>query len=449
MRAALAGLLLLGCTGGNTVRVAGVTVALVTPASEDPLAGADALVVRVLDLSGRELERVEGPPEGGLSIPPLTTFGRVEIEVTARAGDTVLAAARTGPVAVGPGDERTLDALFLPVNRAIRLDWTPRADRIGHLALHAPDGRILLLGGRVPSAATPRGDSEWWDRRLGYDGDGPDLPAPVTEAAWARLDGATVLVAGGTGSGGATDRVLAVDLGGPAVRPAGTLVQADPDPCVVAHPSLGALIFRDGATEVWTALGRVGVDTGFDGEGVATCAETGGRVVVAGAADGGWGVLDLAEATWPVDLAERFTSLDDVPSLVGPMTVALDDGRVWVAGGFGFTPVATTRLIEPSTARSTRGPDLERPRVYGRAAPWRDRTLVVTGGFVDEIRSDAVEWLEIHHPDDGPLLSVPVPVRGASTTVLPGGAVLYTGGLDAERSPAGAWAVVPWLPETP
>lgn len=442
------GVLLTGCPAPSAVRVAGLTVDLITPADVDPLAGADTLVFRVLDADGAEISRSAGTIRDGVTAPLVTTFGVVEVEITARAGDEVLAAARTGPVVVGPEDELEVQALFLPVNQAVPLQWSPARDRIGHLSVLAPDGRALLLGGRAPSAGNVFADSEWWHPELGFDGDGPSLPEPVHGPASALLHDQRTFVAGGSASTGPSSQVLVIDPEAGTVTGIGALDAPIERPCVVSHPSLGALVFSEGATEVWSAEGRLGRDSSFVGDGVTGCASAGGYVVVAGQPNRGWGVFDLEGAVWPVRLIDTFTALVGVPDLQGPLVTRLDDDRVWVGAGWGVTASTATRIVNVRRGIASRKEDLAVARVYGQVAPWRQGTLVLGGGFYDFAQSDPVEALEIFDPEAGSLLVVPVPVARPTMSVLPGGAVLFTGGLTDGATPAGAVAVVPWLGES-
>jgi len=434
---------LMAC-GPSTVRVAGVTVQLHTPASVDPLDGADALVVRVLDSEGNEVASGSGAPGSGLVIPPITTFGQVEIEVTARSGSQVLAAARSGPVRISASDERVLDLLFLPVNQAVPLTWTPTAHRIGHSTVLLPDGQVLLLGGRSPGSGTVRTDSELWSIATGFAGDGPVLPEGVANARSAPLPDGSTLIAGGDNAAGASAVVLAVSADGTQIDALPPLTQAAARPCVATHPDFGALVLTGQTAELNTSLGRVG-STPLSTPDVQSCAGADGYVVTAGGA-GGWGVLDLVDAQgWPFDLDAASTWLPNQPDLDAPHVVALPDGRFWTGGGYGFDATVSTRIVRPERLEITPAAELDGGRTDGHAAPWRDEHVVLAGGWSDDVKSEPVRSVLVHHPDTGEGVQIAVPARDPSLTVLGGGTLLLTGGLDEGGEPAGAFGVIPWL----
>lgn len=435
------------CSGPDPVRVAGLSVDLVTPADIDPLIGVDTLVIRVLDRVGQEITRSEGDPSSGVPLPLVTEFGEVEVEVVGLGNGEVMAAARTGILTIEPQVEASVDALFLPINEAVKLTWTPTTDRVGHTTLLAEDGRVLLIGGRVPSTNDVRSDSEWWDLRLGFDGAGPTLPRPISLARSATLSDGTLLVAGGEDASGYTDQVTTITAVAAVGLP--TLPTAGPDTCVAGHPTLGAVVFSGDDVAVYDADGLVGVDADVGISGVDACAGVGGRVVYSGDTATGWGVLDVPDASWPVDFAASRVPVDGLPDLVGAHLVVLADGDVFVAGGFGVAASDATRRVDPEAATAEPGPRLSTARVGGSAARWRGRRVVLGGGYADDIGATPVLDMEIVDPAQGSLLTVPVPARSPSMTVLHGGTLLFTGGVDQSTDPAGAWAVVPYVGSAP
>mgnify|MGYP002817366347 CR=1 FL=1 len=448
MRGFFAGLVVLAACGPPTVRVAGVTLQLHTPADVDPLAGADTLFVRVLDADGNEVESASGAPGGTVPLPPITTFGEVEIEVTARANGEVLSAARSGPVRVDPRDELVVDVLFLPINQAVPLQWTPTAHRIGHTAVNLPDGRVLLMGGRTPSSATLRADSELWSPATGFAGEGPVLPQGMRYARQATLPNGVTLVAGGEG---APQQVLAVEDADDelSIRALTPLRSATTTPCIVTHPTLGGAVVLTGSTlEFYSAEGRVGSED-FAASDVEACAGSQGYVVTAGGTEG-WGIIDLStEEDWPFDLTAQTTWLPNLPALDGPQVVAPDpdDDLVWVGGGYGFDASVGTRLVDPSRREVDPAEDLTTGRTGAQAAPWRDGTVVLAGGWSDDVRSAPVRSVVIHDPAQGDLLDIQIPATDPTLSVLAGGALLLTGGVDDAGEAAGAIGIVPWVEE--
>lgn len=428
----------------STVRVAGLTVDLVTPADVDPLDGVEQLLLRVLDSDGNEVARSTGSPSQGVSLPPLTHFGLVEVEVTGRRGNEVLSAARTGLIALAPDDEWQIDTLFLPVNQAVELQWSPGTQRVGHAALPSPDGGLLLVGGRVGTTPSVSASTEWWDIRTGFAGSGPGLPTGQAPGGVARLPDGGFVLAGGIGSGGPIDRVIVASADLETITDVETLAQATDRMCAASHPSIGALFFTDAGVEVYTPAGRAGMATDFVARRVNTCAEIGERVLTVGDRAGGWGVLDLQGASWPTPLLPNFTAIAGMNDVTGAMVTGLPDGSGWVGGGFGPSVNRMTWRVDLDAVIATRGPDLAEARVDGVVHPWRSGQLVVAGGFADEVRNQPVRSVEIYDPERGSRLTVPVPPRSPTVSVLPGGAVLLTGGLISSSETAGAYAVMPW-----
>lgn len=438
-------LLVAGCAEPPAVEVAGLTVDLITPADIDPFEGVDRLLLRVLDPGGEELAQSLGDPDQGVSLPPITTFGRVEIEVIGLGEGQVVAAARTGLVTIEPGDTWQIDTLFLPINREIPLAWSPSTARIGHATLSTPSGRVLLLGGRSPASAAITPTTEWWDVRLGFDGLGPSLPSGQAGAATARLPDGSMILAGGLSSEGPTDAVTRVLADGTAAQALDPLPTERDRVCAASHPTLGVLVFARDAALVYGADGLRGRASDLSADPIDGCVGIGDRVLVTGEVDGGWGVLSPGRATWPTPLAPSFEPIAGVRDTRGALLAGLDDGTGWVGGGFETTARRLTYRIDLDQATAERGPDLTTARVGGTVAIWRDGRIVLAGGHTDLVQTQAVRTVEIFDPDTGPMLSVPVTVRAPSLSVLPGGALLLTGGLDANGDAGGAVGIMPWI----
>ncbi|TVQ93832.1 MAG: hypothetical protein EA397_03510 [Deltaproteobacteria bacterium] len=443
-RVAVLALLLGGCIEPPVVEVAGLTVDLITPADVDPLDGVEQLVLRVVDAEGHELARSIGSPSQGVSLPPITTFGLVEVEVTGRRDGVVLSAARTGLIALNPEDVWQIDTLFLPINQAIELQWSPASVRLGHAALPAPDGRVLLVGGRVAGSASISTSSEWWSIRRGYDGNGPGLPSGQAPAASQRLSDGSYLLAGGTGPTGPTDQVVILDPDLESLRTVEPLSAPTDQICAAHHPTLGALLFTQAGVQAYTVDGRSGQANDFDASRVRGCVGMGERILVAGMNPGGWGVLRLGQAEWPTPIQSRFSAIPGVSSVDGPMVIDLPDGRGWVGGGFGSEPNRSTYLIDLEGPEAEPSHALAEARVDGVVRRWRGGQLALAGGFSDEIRAQPVRTVEIFDPERGSRLSIPVPPRAPQVNVLPGGAILLTGGLITSSQAAGAYAIMPW-----
>jgi len=252
------------------------------------------------------------------------------------------------------------------------------------------------------------------------------------------------VIAGGDPQGGANDAVFAVTAAKDEIRDLQELDTAVNAPCVASHPSTGALILGEGLGYSYSALGRTGTLSGLDTTGITECVASSDFLLTVGEADR-WGVFDLREAQSINDLPGSVRWLTEVPRLDGAHLVALPDGRFWVGGGFGFAASPSTRVITPRGAEVQRTQDLEQVRVFGQAHLWRNDSVILTGGYSDDIQFDPVQNLSLHHPDDGPTMSIAVPMRTPTSTVLAGGAILLTGGLNLSGEPAGAYAVMPWV----
>lgn len=456
---------LIGCAteapDAPTVEVGSVSIALATPAPIDPYAGADTLVVRVLDRQGNVIAEGEGDPETGVSMPDLDTFGVVNVEITARVEDTVLSAGRTGDLLVADGDDRAITVLFLPVNEAIELDHTPIADRVEHVSFRASDGRVVLLGGRRPSSTEVWSTSEWWDPINGFQDTGPALPGPVYNASVTTLTDRRILVSGGWPSGAADtpsadtwvlshDGTTFTALDDMTIGRADHCLATFQDDSVVALGGSGI----DGYTGVdvlrpsgddfnWTSLLMDDLVT----EDVGGCVGTGsGYVVTTGRTTEAWGVMDVREAS-NEQIRESFQEMSGVPRpLEGALLVPLDGDEVWVLGGWdGLSPRDEGWLVYAQVARAESSVGLASARAWGSWRWWEEgRIVAVAGGYTSGDRATANATVELVDLESGPLLVVDAPNKEPRLEVIDGGNLLLTGGT-ANGEPAGAWVIVPWL----
>ena len=469
MRAALPLLIALaGCTPEEvgTVEVGSLTLRLHTPADVDPMAGAETLEAKVRSRTGEVLAEASGSTSEGLQLAELLSFGIVEVQVTSRdANGAVVAGGRSGDVLIEEDVDVEIDMLFLPVNEAIRLDFEPAADRVDHLSMSTPDGKVLLLGGREPSEANVWSDTEWFDPIQGFIGPGPALPGPLYGSSYTWLGEHQMLVSGGQTDPPPTDWPTAdsfwIDFRGEELA-----TQVDMDirrhgHCLAPIHTNAAVaiggqdesstvnleIFRYSVAEGrhdWELILMSGINTAD----VGACAGAGnGYVATIGRSSDAWGVLDL-RAENEEDPSESYRALNgDVSPREATLNIPID-GDIWVLGGWdGFSAHQDGFRVYTEEGAVSDWTGLGERRAWGVWRWWqRDAIVAVAGGYVDLQQIYPVETLELVDPDRGVLLEVDVPVKEPRIEVVQGGAVLFTGGT-VGGSPGGAWMVMPWLPE--
>ncbi len=447
---------LLACTGGPGVALVGdVEIHLAAPYSEDPFAGADTFRIVVRDASGAEVARGDGTPASPPALTGIEALGLVDIEVTARAGEQVLAAGRSGPVALGPGDDLAIDVLFLPVNHAVPLaDQEPVEARSDATSILLADGRVLLIGGGSGGGVVR--STELWDPLSGF--------SPAADLAGGALDVQTAPYGehGTLIAGGRTALSSAEDEGVFAVDPLGRALDAVPDmnkaraafclaplggQAAVALGGRGVTVAPDHSVEVL----RLNPDTAamnwseFTYEGdvstVSGCATTAAlNVVTADRDSADWSVFAFASPSMAID--ERHKPLLGPGALEGAVMIPLREDEVLVIGGRNQVGDVrrNTWLIDAGLTTYDNASDLAEGRAFARARWWRgERVLAVALGIDADLQD--VRSLELVDVDSGPLLdAIDVGVGGAAMEVLPGGAIAFLGG-----TPSGAVLVMPWV----
>lgn len=451
---------LLGCEQPGTSGQTGeVTVDLRAPISGDPLAGVDALRVRVFNGSSVVVAEASGPPDAAVAMPSLDTLGVVEVEVVGLAGDTVLSAGRSGPFVVGPGEDTALDVLFLPVNVAHPLDAAILDARSAPASFLAADGRVLLVGGRAPSSGSALDTTEWFDPFEGFatgpfDLDGPRQDLMVTSFG----DHGALLAGGRTGASGAeASDVLWLDARGALEVAMPDMAGARADGCLAQVTDTTAVALggrgpddhsvevlrprTEGAGHAWTPYVLDSDDVSvFD-----RCVGTGsGLVALINHDTSGWGVLDLASPS-VTDIAERFDQVAGPRALDGAGLIPRGDDRVLVFGGLDGTRARGEFYAFDVAARQVddSGLSLEHPRADAQWRPWRGDDHVVIALGVDGVGNDVMS-MELLDLALGGVLDVELPVRDAAMEVLPDGSVVFLGGTRGGE-PASAHVVVPWF----
>jgi DNA-binding beta-propeller fold protein YncE len=120
-----------------------------------------------------------------------------------------------------------------------------------YAAVTAADGRLVIAGGSTPNGTASRVVLAFDPRRRALKAIA-QLPAPLTHAAAATLDG-TAYVIGGRGAavGTPVGRISAIDPASGRLRPAGTLGQARSDLAAVTVP--GGILLAGGRSRAGTA----------------------------------------------------------------------------------------------------------------------------------------------------------------------------------------------------
>jgi hypothetical protein len=224
-------------------------------------------------------------------------------------------------------------------------EWAAAADmaapRAGASGTLLPDGRLLVAGGIGEEGVSNRAEA-YVPAANAFSALPPMQEARANHTATLLANG-TVLVVGGTGSGGA---------------------------------ALSSAEIFDPASNSWQAAG------------VLTAARRGhtasllpdGRVLIAGGDDAGVAIA-TAEVFDPATLSFAMLegSLGSARTLHAAATLL--DGRVLIAGGFdGTGPLASTVLFDPETSAFTVGPDLSSPRSGLSATTLLKGTVLLAGG---------------------------------------------------------------------
>lgn len=453
-----------GAAGPSTEDVARLTIALHAPVaspSDDPMIGADTIAITVRTADGDDVATASIAVDQPLILPDIGVFGVLDVEVVALSGGAITAAGRSGPIVVAPGDSPTIDVLFLPVNKAVALDFTLSSGRTNHSSFAAADGRVLVVGGRVPGGSV-LATSEWFDPVDGFAAGPIALAGPRLNLTSAPFGDRGVVFAGGEsaiGTGHDQADVVILDASGAEQGAVPPMTDARSGFCLAAFlptslfaaggradPDNAVEILRpgvDGAAPVWAHYTMAN----HDASDIGSCAGTGtGYVVTTSRSGAGWGVFDLA-APGIVDVEQRFQQAAGGPfALDGAMMIPTGGDEVLVLGGTdGVTARADAHRFDARARRVSADDAIS--LVHGRAfAQWRwwdEGSVIAVALGTDENGADVMS-LELVDSGTGPILDValPSPLRGSRMDVIPGGVVLFSGG----SSNDGVYAVVPWLP---
>jgi hypothetical protein len=314
-------------------------------------------------------------------------------------------------------------------------------NRFGHSATRLPDGRVVVIGGFV-AGERPTKQIELWD--------------PATGAL--RTAGETVLARSGAASTVLLRNGRVLIIGGGTCDPP---LGPDPTSDVAARvrcqrESLKTEVW-DPATEESTVAGVLREEQDW---GAATLLNDGRAFVL-----GGGHLPTLGAETWdPASEAWSVAGAPDDNRLGGQTVTLLPNGSVAVIGGGTGTlqeesptsaPLSSIEVWDPAASRYARAGELAIGRERHRAVLLPDGRILVVGGFGDyeaDLSQTPFADAEIWEPATGSASSAGQLSTGRglhTTTVLPDGRVLITGGVtrtqDAEPADDTASAEI-WTP---
>lgn len=465
-------LLLAACSKTPTVTtidgtVSHVSVQLVNPTSCsycDPFDGVDTLDVNVWAAGEIVATGSFAYPDETPTLPDLTGFGVVRIEMIGRYGGFVTSVGRTDEVVVDPDEDRVVTMAFLPVNEGLPLTGSMRSPRSEQVAWRRRDGTVLLSGGLDPARNSAYASSEVYDPESGRFSDGPTMPDGAGFPAVVQPDDDTWLLLGGqTSASTATTAVVSYSFVDDEFTSAGSLTDARVPTCASLYHPHGGMLFggttdadaeafeQNTASGEWT-YGVVRMED-FDQSLVTGCALLAdGRTFLQGStAAGVWNYISADDpGTAP---GQSFGPLSDGFGVAGAVVRRVDDDRVWIAGGYraGIGVTAQTWLFDPETDSFGTGADLGSPRYGAQVDDWLDPGWVVVGcGWTDKDATTPSSTIELAKPSvGGTSKSIPMDRDrdGCTVTTLRDGSVLVAGGHESADDGIDAAIVVPWMDE--
>ncbi len=327
-------------------------------------------------------------------------------------------------------------------------------ERAAHQATRLASGKVLITGGCSGRCDTTLDRVEAFDPLTGRFEPMPAMATARDSHAAVALEDGRVLVAGGWSQRRATASVELFDPVSGRFGSAAEMTQARAVP-VATRLADGRVLITGGQTSQMAPLNTAELfdpaSNRFSATGLMHSARIGhtavtladGRVLVAGGLSARRGaVLRSSEIFDPA--SGRFEPTGDMVSLRQKhAAIRLLDGKVLIIGGSDAGPRSdryrSTELYDPASGRFSPGPDMQwqRYKVPDAAVLLPTGEVLVAGG---------AEHLERYDPIGQRFVPLPGELSGphefATASLLDNGSILVLGGYDEQiRTSASAWLV--------
>lgn len=312
---------------------------------------------------------------------------------------------QNGKVLVAGGDQRGQRAVgFAQVYDPLTGVWARTADlartRYLHSATLLSDGRVLVAGGTNFGSDGVDASAELYDPTTGSWSPTGSLTYKRMQHVAVALPNGKVLVFGGSGGTGTPPSMdpaqhaelfdpgtgvwtaaanpifsFAPNASGTAVLPGGRVLALGT--VVVGGVQTPSAQLYDGATNTWSNVAAPSMVRST----YCVALMSNGRVLLTGGDTSG--ATKPAEVYDPAAGAWSFTGSPLVPRTVGPVSIALPDGRVMVGGGVDYdrTELTSVELYDPGTGTWSATGSMSVLRRYGfTVTVLDDGAVLVVGG---------------------------------------------------------------------